>query len=178
MKKYVALLRGINVGGNKKVSMVELKKLFQSLGFENPKTLLASGNVIFEAEESPIEALTEQLEKTFQKEFGFEIPTIVIPISEIEEYVQKNPFKNIQITKDTRLYVIFLKEKLVKVPEKDEYTKYEHFKVLLVTCNAVFSCLTLIREGQTLKLMESLEREFGKNVTTRNWNTVVKIANL
>ena len=60
-KKYVLLLRGINVGGNKKVPMAELKKALAALGFENIKTLLNSGNVVFETEQTPENKLVEKI---------------------------------------------------------------------------------------------------------------------
>jgi uncharacterized protein (DUF1697 family) len=63
--KYVALLRGINVGGNKKVDMKELKKVFESLGFENVSSYINSGNVIFDAQSPSEKGIEETLEKHF-----------------------------------------------------------------------------------------------------------------
>lgn len=74
MKKYVALLRGINVGGSKKVDMKKLKKVFLELGFEGVSTYINSGNVIFSSAARPEEAAVES---SLNKYFGFNIPVVV-----------------------------------------------------------------------------------------------------
>ena len=79
MKRYVALLRGINVGGKNKIPMAELKKGFEELGFEEVKTYLNSGNVIFSSDKEDVEKLKKQIETMINEQFGFEIPVFVIP---------------------------------------------------------------------------------------------------
>lgn len=74
--KYTALLRGINVGGNRKVEMKKLKALFESLGYKNVSTYINSGNVNFESTKSN-KTLTKEIEKNIKKEFGFEVQTLV-----------------------------------------------------------------------------------------------------
>lgn len=74
--RYIALLRGINVGGNHKVDMKNLKRLFESLGFSNVSTYLNSGNVIFEGS-GAAQKIRQELELNFKKEYSFDIPTLV-----------------------------------------------------------------------------------------------------
>lgn len=78
MKKYVALLRGINISGKNKISMAELKKGFEGLAFEEVKTYLNSGNVIFSSDEDDIKKFTNQIERMIKNQFDLDIPVLVI----------------------------------------------------------------------------------------------------
>ncbi len=174
MTKYVAFLRGINVGGKNKVPMSDLKKTFESQGFQNVQTLLNSGNVIFEGSETT----SETLEKELKSQFGFEIPVILRTTGEIQKLVDSNPFKEITVTPNTRLYVTFLAAKPISKLKIPYYSPELDFKILNVSEGEIISILTLLENGQTGKGMDIIEREFGKKVTTRNWNTIIKLLNL
>lgn len=88
--KYIALLRGINVGGNRKIEMKRLKNLFESLGYTNVLTYLNSGNVIFESNTKQ-ESLQTAIPIELQKEFGFEIQTLVKNEKEIQRIANAIP---------------------------------------------------------------------------------------
>ena len=77
--KYIALLRGINVGGNNKVSMAELKECFELLGFSNVVTYINSGNILFDAAEIDLSQLVAKCEQAIKKKFGFKVVCAVIP---------------------------------------------------------------------------------------------------
>ncbi|MFC2103556.1 DUF1697 domain-containing protein, partial [Bacteroidota bacterium] len=109
-EKYVAFLRGINVGGHHKVPMADLRKELGKLDFENIETLLNSGNIIFEAVSDNEENLEKKISVHLEKSFGFPIPVIVRKSEMIYELINNNPFKDVQLTKDIRLYVSFLQE--------------------------------------------------------------------
>ena len=89
--KYVALLRGINVGGNNKVSMAELKRCFESLDFENVTTYINSGNVVFDTTETDLERLTEKCEKAIEDAFGFRVVCSVISAVDLEDAISHAP---------------------------------------------------------------------------------------
>ncbi len=89
--KYIALLRGINVGGNNKVSMQELKKCFESAGFKNVLTYINSGNVIFDSEENSITKLIDQCEEILEKQFGFPISLAIIDVYTLKEALAHAP---------------------------------------------------------------------------------------
>jgi uncharacterized protein (DUF1697 family) len=171
---YVALLRGINVGGNKKVPMADLKKIMEKAGYKNVRTLLATGNVIFEAGKTSIDDLTKKIAALLEKSFGFPIPVIMREQADIEKMIKADPFKKIKVTPDTRLYVTFLPGK----PKSKLSIPYAapdgSVEIISVADNAVFTVLDLSKAG-TVDGMAIIEKEFGKDVTTRNWNTVVKI---
>ena len=90
MKNYVALLRGINVGGKRKVEMKRLKKLFENMSCANVTTYLNSGNVLFESNTKQ-ETLQKEIPKKLKKEFGFAIPTLIKTEKEIKEIAKAIP---------------------------------------------------------------------------------------
>ena len=89
--KYIALLRGINVGGNNKVSMAELKRCFESLGFKDVITYINSGNVIFDTKHTDIAALVQQCEKIIETTFGFYIVCAVISANDLHSAIINAP---------------------------------------------------------------------------------------
>jgi uncharacterized protein (DUF1697 family) len=171
---YTALLRGINVGGHKKVPMADLKKAFEKMGIENVHTLRASGNVVFEAADKNTDALAKKITAMLESTFKFSIPVILRRLSEIQNIIDENPFKEIIPAPDLRLYVTFLKEKPkggLNIPYSAEG---ESFKIISIKDNAVYTVVDLSKT-KTVDMMSFLEKEFGKNITTRTWDTVVKI---
>ena len=114
MKKFIALLRGINVSGQKQIKMSGLKSLFEKAGFQNVETYIQSGNVIFSSKETSSEKLSLKISSAIRKQFGYDVQLIVVTPEEIEDTLKKNPF--IKKKKDTdKLYVIFLSETPSKV---------------------------------------------------------------
>ena len=175
MANYVAFLRGINVGGHKPVPMLKLKKAFESLRFKNVLTLLASGNVVFEAPPASIAVLEKKIEEKLKKTFGLEILVLIRTMGELQLLSKSQPFKGIVVTPQTRLYVTFLSEKLkenLKIPYE---SPEKNLKILSVTGREVCSVLTLLPNSRTVDLMGVLEKKFGRKVTTRNWNTIVRV---
>ncbi len=175
MAKYAAFLRGINVGGNKLVKMEDLKKAFLALGFQNVKTLLASGNVLFETSKSSTNVLAGKIEEKLKSALGHEVGVIVRPVAELQRLVDLNPFEKIKVTPRTRLYVTFLPQKPKAVLKLPYESPEKDFRILQASESEVCSVITLSPTRQTTELMAFLDKEFGKRVTTRNWNTIVKI---
>ncbi len=176
MYKYVAFLRGINVGGNKKVPMAELKNVLENIGLQNIKTLLASGNVIFETDSRKIDDIQSSISKAIEKEFKFPVPVLLRTFEDIKKLITHDPFKGINFTPQTRLYVTFLPENN-KRKNSGYLSPDKSFRIFPGSKSEVFSVLDLSFTG-TPDAMNALEKEFGKDVTTRNWNTIKKIAAL
>ena len=177
MAKYIVLLRGINVGGHKKVPMAELKKMFAEMGFENVQTLLNSGNVVFDGKKEKEPLLIQKIGKQLESTFGFTVNVMLRSAEEIQQLLALAPFKNTEVDKNTRLYVTFLAEKPSSVLELPYSSPENDFSILQKTDREIFSVLN-IKTARSVDAMAFLEKEFGKNVTTRNWNTLVKIAGL
>lgn len=174
MSTYIVFLRGINVGGNKKVPMADLKKMFAKMGFENIRTLLNSGNIIFNGKKEKEPILTQKIGNELEKTFGFSANVMLRSAEEIMELIRLEPFKNISIDKKTRLYVSFLNKKSSSNLEIPYSSPNTDFRILQKTEREIFSVLTL-ETAKSVDAMAFLEKEFGKEITTRNWNTVLKI---
>lgn len=89
--KYIALLRGINVGGNSRVPMPELRSCFENAGYKNVLTYINSGNVLFESDAKDTAMLTKKCEHLIEKQFGFPVVCAVITASELLEAVEHAP---------------------------------------------------------------------------------------
>lgn len=106
---YIALLRGINVGGHV-VKMERLRELFAELGFTNVRTYIQSGNVFFETEQTDRDALAQTIEQRLHEALGYKVPVFLRTIPEFEEILALDPFKHLDVTPDMRLCVVFTAE--------------------------------------------------------------------
>jgi uncharacterized protein (DUF1697 family) len=174
-KKYVALLRGINVGGNKKVSMDTLKNVMTDAGFANVETLLNSGNVMFEAKETDLDKLTGELCRLFSNTFGFDIPTLVRTEDEIRKLIQRDPFKNEKKTDEVHFYITFLSEEPLKQINAPYKSTELSFQILESHNDYVVSIVNRDAQRNSTDYMQFMGIHYGKKITTRNWNTVKKL---
>lgn len=174
MNTYLAFLRGINVGGHHKVPMEELRQELEKLNFSNVVTLLNSGNVIFDTIAHDSNQLEHTISRQLEEIFGFPIPIMLRDSTRINQLLKSDPFKDIIITSDIRLYVSFLREDTpikLKLPWTNEDGS---FKILDHSDDTLISVLDL-SITKTPKGMEVLEKLVGKDITTRNWNTLKRI---
>lgn len=177
MMQYVALLRGINVGG-RNIKMADLRAAFASWGYRNVRSVLASGNVVFESESKDEETIAETIASGIKESFGYEVHILLRTAQDILDLVGQEPFKDIEVTKDTRLYVTFLSvetDHSLEIPYTSPAGNYE---ILQVSRGRIISVLTLQPGRGTTNAMEILEKEFGAGITTRNWNTILKLRDL
>jgi uncharacterized protein (DUF1697 family) len=177
MARYAAFLRGINVGGHNPVPMHELTQAFSSLQFKNVRTLLASGNVLFEAPRASAAAFEGRIEKRLRRTFGREISVLVRTKQDLEQLSASQPFGKTPLTPQTRLYVTFLSAKPRKAFPALSESLGGHLLILRVSRRAVFSVLTLSSETGSVDLMQALEQRFGRRITTRSWQTIVRVLN-
>jgi len=106
---YIALLRGINVGGHR-VKMDRLQGIFAELGCKNVSSYIQSGNIFFESERTDRDVLTQEIEQHLFEQLHFEVPTFLRTIAEIEELIAANPFVDATASEDKRLCVLFTSE--------------------------------------------------------------------
>jgi uncharacterized protein (DUF1697 family) len=172
---YVAFLRGINVG-KRQVQMTKLKSAFEKMGYEDVSTILATGNVVFSSDEEDMHELTRRIEYDLEKIFGFPIKIIIRSSSQIKRLLNSDPFKGIKVNADTRLYVTYLSETHESSLTTPYISKDKEYSIIKVTPTEVMSVLQLSPETRTVEAMAIIEKEFGKHVTTRNWNTVLRVA--
>lgn len=174
MIRYIAFLRGINVSGHHKVPMAELRKEMEHLNFKNVVTVLNSGNIVFDAALQDVEQLEETISTHLEKVFGFPIPVLLRKAEAIRSLLERNPFKDETLTKDIRWYISFLgKDPKTNLPvpwASDDGS----FKIIEIHDNAILGILDLSM-AKTPKAMEILEKHYGKQITTRNWNTIKRL---
>ncbi len=171
---HVAFLRGINVGGHHKVPMTDLRDELESLGFENIITILNSGNILFDSKIKQSDEIENIISTHLEKHFGFPIPTIVRKSEMIEELFYSHPFEEVRVTKDIRLYISLLKNDINSDLEIPWKSKDQSYHILDKRGKDILSVLDL-STLKTPKAMESLEQNFGKEITTRNWKTIERI---
>lgn len=176
MSKFIALLRGINVSGQKQIKMSELKTLFEEKGFQDVETYIQSGNVILSAKEKSNKKLEDKISSTIKSKFGFDVNAIVVTPEEIGHVIQSNPF--LKKKKDTeKLYVTFLSEnpsaENIKKLKAVDYSPEEYFidKRFIY----LFEPTGYGKARLNNNFFENKLKVFG---TTRNWKTVNKLFEL
>jgi uncharacterized protein (DUF1697 family) len=171
--KYVALLRGINVGGNNIIKMADLKVACETAGFSNVITFIQSGNVIFESSETNSEKITKKLETTFSKAFNYQSKIVLRSLPQLKKVLKEMP-ADWKTRQDIRCYVAFIKEpitaddvlKEVELRDDVDYVKKSE---------GVLYFTTVLSEITKSKLGKIIVKKIFQNVTIRNLNSTKKI---
>jgi uncharacterized protein (DUF1697 family) len=174
--KYVAFLRGVNVGGKNSVKMSDLKKLFEEKGFRNVTTYINSGNVIFETEEQNKEKVERNLEKSILKTLKVNTLVILVSGKELKSIVSGTP-KNWRTEKDLRKYIAFIKKPfeakdVMKEIEAKEGVDFAEEGSGVVYMSTLLSGITKSR------FTKLITRNIYKYISNRNYNTVQKLLTL
>jgi uncharacterized protein (DUF1697 family) len=156
--------------------MADLKKIFESLKFREVSTILASGNVLFTAPKSKSEDLSAKIQSTLTKAYKKEIGVIVRTIAGIHALIELAPFKKFTETFTTKLYVTFLSGKPTTEIKAPWDSPIGDVKITQITNAIICWVAYLTPTRNSADCMSTIEKEFGKKVTTRNWNTILKIA--
>jgi len=98
--KYISILRGINVSGQKKIKMTDLKSLYELLDFKNIVTYIKSGNLIFDVETKSITELKAKIEKTIEEKYKFHVPVEIRTNLEITDIIKNNPFGSVNLARE------------------------------------------------------------------------------
>jgi uncharacterized protein (DUF1697 family) len=166
--RYIALLRGINVGGNRKVEMKKLKSLFESFGYTNVSTYINSGNVIFESEDG-LKNATEKINIGLKNYFGFEIPTIVKTEKEMKKIAEAIP-ENWVNDSEQRTDVAYLFPEIDSIKVIDELPVKKEFIDVRYIKGAIY--WNLKREDvYKSQLAKIISNKLYKSMTVRNINT-------
>lgn len=177
METYIAILRGINVSGQKMIKMPELKLHLEEAGFRNVRTYIQSGNVLFEYKRADAGKIGSLIKKLIETKFGFDVPVIVKTVSELVEVMENNPFLKKRKEDIDKLHVTFLSEE----PKKEQLDKFippanipdEYIfsgKAIYLVCPNGY--------GQTKLTNNFFENKLKVTATTRNWKTVLKLAEM
>ncbi len=162
--KYVALLRGIGPS-NPNMHGSKLKAVLEDLGFKNVQPVISSGNVIFEAGSKDIAALESKIQEAWPKKLGFNSTTIIRSQEQLQALVDKNPYPDAEHSRSSYLLVTFFK----RSPDISLPNFYNQNGV-----NALCSVIDTTT-AKTPDFMVKLERQFGKDITSRTWLTIGRI---
>ena len=173
MTRYVALLRGI-APTNPNMRNDKLRGVFEKLGFANVKTVISSGNVIFESPSRSIRKLEERIENALPEQLGFSSTTIIRSQGQLQNLVDTNPFKGMEHSQKSSLNVTFLKKKR-KIDINFPYEVDNRDYTLLGAYDGALCSVIDLTGARTPDLMLWLEKQFGKEITTRTWKTVERI---
>lgn len=177
MKRYIGFFRGINVGGQKKVPMSELREVLTGVGLQDVKTYIQSGNIVFDSNAGSIEELNALIDKSIFDRFRFKVPVLLKSVSEVVDILAKNPYIDQEDLSANKVYFVLLFTKPTKESikgfEQEEYSN-EKFKV---SQNCVY--LYCGQGYGKAKLNNNLvERKLKVEATTRNYRTMTKMVGL
>jgi uncharacterized protein (DUF1697 family) len=172
MDTYIALFRGINVGGNNPLPMLELVTLLEEFGLSNVKTYIQSGNAVFQSKQVNSEELSQKISAAIEKRRGFVAQVLILDVNEFRTAIASNPFPEAEAEPNT-LHCFFLSSlpeqpnlKALETVKKDS----EQFRLL----DKIFYLYAPEGIGRS-KLAMKVEKTLGVAVTARNWRTVSKI---
>ena len=174
---YVALLRGINVGGSNLIRMVALKACFEAKGFRDVATYIQSGNVLFTASRGNQATLTGQIEKALSKTFAYQSRVVVRSLEQMKSAVQNAPTGFGRQPSVYRYDVIFLKEPLT-VAEALKSVSAKPGVDRVFAGESVLYFSRLISKAAQSQLSRVVGTPAYQNMTIRNWNTTVKLFDL
>lgn len=178
-EKYIALLRGINVGGKRKLLMADLKAIFLKLGFSNTITYIQSGNVVFESDKKKNNiALAQMIEIAILEPFKLDVPVMVRKASEWKQIILDNTFLKDKSISIERLHLTLL-DKYPEKPQIDDLKQMvldsEKFEVI---GQHIFLCCKDKFSSKSKMTNTLFEKKFECKSTNRNWRTVMKLSDL
>lgn len=174
MTKYLALLRGINVSGHNMIKMDALKKMLDSMGFQNVETYIQSGNVFLESEEENAASIGFKIKQEISKVFGYDVPVIMISKSNLELCFKNNPFLKEKDCDIKKLYVAYISKELTAEAIND--LKISNIKPdeAVIDSNRIYIKYA-IGAGKTNLDQKYIEKKLNVVATIRNWHTVTKL---
>lgn len=178
MNKFVSLLRGINVSGQKKIKMAELKSLYEQQGFQNIVTYIQSGNIVFDASAKNKVDLKTAIEKAIEDKYKFHVSVEIRTNKEIENIFKNCPFDSIDlVTEGSKVLVTFLSSK----PQDAKASYIQNFvlapeKLVVKGTEVYLFCPN--GYGKSKLSNTFIEHKLGVEATTRNWKSVRKLYEL
>lgn len=177
MKTYIALLRGINVSGQKLIKMAELKTHLEELQFSNVITYIQSGNILFEYKTSGHKQVAEKIAQKIKEKYGFDVPVIVLNFSDLKNIVDRNPFLNDPKKDIEKIYATILSDE----PKNEHLEKLSSFNYSpeeYIYLGKVIYFYSPNGYGNAKMNNNFFEKILNVKATTRNWKTVSKLVEL
>lgn len=175
--RYITLLRGINVGGNNIVKMADLKNSFEEMGFENVKTYIQSGNVLFDSDEKDLIKLEKEIEKVLSEKFNYVSKVVIISHEQLERIINSAPKDFGVYIQDYRYDVLFLKSPLTSESALENILAREGVDYINAGEGVIYFSRLISKAGQSY-LNKIIGTPLYKEMTIRNWNTTSKLLEL
>lgn len=169
MKRYAAFLRGVMPTNAK---MPALANAFEAAGFSDVRTVLSSGNVVFDADPAPQAELERRAEAAMEERLGAAFLTLVRPVDALRRMLADDPYAPFRLSPHAKRIVTFLRKRppaALRLP-----IELHGARILAIERGAVFSAYVPTPRGPVF--MTLIERTFGKELTTRTWDTIGKVA--
>ncbi len=173
---YVALLRGINVGGHKRIKMEDLRREFAAAGCREVETYIQSGNVVFASDESDADALAQTIERHLHGAFGFAVSVILRTAAEMDAVLKANPFAD-HDDPDAQPYITFMARELPADLVVPHFSPLKDTEIVKATRRELFTLNYRVNDRPANPNLFS-EKAFKMPATTRNLNTVATLAAL
>jgi uncharacterized protein (DUF1697 family) len=170
VRRFAAFLRGVSPMNAK---MPELKRCFEDAGFQAVKTVLSSGNVVFDAQAASVVSLQRQAEAAMEKRLGRTFLTIVRPVASLQAILDGDPYGDFRLPAGAKRVVTFLRAK-VKAAPLTLPIELDGARILCAKGGEIFSAYVPSPRGAVF--MTLIEKSCGRDVTTRTWDTVTKVA--
>ncbi len=174
---YISFLRGINVGGNKKIKMADLRDLYQQLGLVNTKTLLQSGNAIFQTKIEDLAQIQSLIQDGIREQFGFDVDIVLRTPEQLNDVVNVQPFDDDQMSDPSKISFVFLDA----IPDESNVVALQENNTGREIIHAGGQELYIFYtdgKGRSKLDNKQIERMLKVKATARNWNTVMKVLNL
>jgi uncharacterized protein (DUF1697 family) len=171
MPTYISMLRGINVGGHKRIKMDQLRRSFEALGFEQVKTYIQSGNVVFKTAKISTSGLSKRIEERILTDFGFSVSVISRTGDEVGTTIANNPFLKERGIDPEKLHVMFLSA----APEPAALKKLADLIAPPDQCRSFERGIYFYLPNgvsQSVLMKKPVDRMLAVVTTTRNWRTV------
>jgi uncharacterized protein (DUF1697 family) len=172
MKTYIALFRGINVGGKNVLPMRELVALLENIGSQNVKTYIQSGNAVFQNKEENTSLLSNKISTEIKKCHGFEPRVLLLEPEEIARVIESNPFPEAE--SEPKTLHVFFPGSAPKNPDLNALESIKSDRERFALKDGVFYLHAPDGIGRS-KLAANAERLLGVAMTGRNWRTVCKV---
>jgi uncharacterized protein (DUF1697 family) len=175
MPVVISMLRGVNLGGHKKVPMAALRDLCLSLGLRDAQSYIQSGNVVFKTDAKDVTALIKRIEDAIEKKFGFRPGVALRTTAELKDVIARNPFAKRRGIEPAKLQVHFFLTTSPSAEMRSEILRLKsgHPEEIVFGNRELY---IYFPDGQgRSKLWPALDRALKKSATGRNWNTVTRL---
>lgn len=174
---YLALLRGINVGGKNIIPMKALKDCFENMGFSDITTFIQSGNVLFKTKENNRVKLITKIEKALSESFNYKSVIVLIDQIQLEKVVKQAPVNFGSNPDEFRYDVFFIKEPLTPAEALPSFKAKEGVDKVFQGTDVIYTSKLISKAGQSY-LSKIISNPVYQNMTIRNWNTTSKLFEL